>query len=118
MRIHGIQELSPHELERELAAGSRFVFYEFCISLLIITLKRPSGIYLLRPGELGLLRGLPFTLLSLLLGWWGIPWGIIYTPLTVITNCSGGRDVTPTVRAWLQQEAAASASSDLSGSGE
>jgi hypothetical protein len=28
------------------------------------------------------------------LGWWGVPWGLIYTPLTLWTNLSGGRAVT------------------------
>jgi hypothetical protein len=26
-------------------------------------------------------------------GWWGIPWGVIYTPLTIMTNVMGGFDV-------------------------
>lgn len=101
MRIKGIDAITPEEVDALLAAGGRFVFYEFCISLIVITLRRPTAVVLLRPGELGLLRGLPYVFLSLLLGWWGIPWGIIYTPLTVLTNLAGGRDVTPEVRALL-----------------
>jgi hypothetical protein len=99
MGIPGINELSSEELEAALAAGGRLVFYEYCISLILVTLRRPSEIHLLRPGERGLVRGLPYSLLSFLLGWWGIPWGIIYTPLTLITNFSGGRDITAQVRA-------------------
>jgi hypothetical protein len=107
MRIHGIDNLTPEELEQALAAGGRFVFYEYCISVVVATLRRPTGVYFLRSGELGLVRGLPFTLISLLLGWWGVPWGLIYTPLTLVTNLSGGRDATPAVRDWLQKRAAA-----------
>jgi hypothetical protein len=99
--IHGIDRLSPEELARELGAGGRFVVYEYCISLIFLTLRRPSGIYFLRPGEWGLVQGLPFILVSLLLGWWGLPWGIIYTPLTLFTNLSGGHDVTEEVRSGL-----------------
>jgi hypothetical protein len=33
-------------------------------------------------------------MVSLLLGWWGVPWGLIYTPLTLWSNLSGGREVT------------------------
>jgi hypothetical protein len=76
----------------------RWVYYEFCISLVFITLRQPSRVARLRPGEWGLVRGLPYTLVSLLLGWWGIPWGCIYTPLTVWTNLTGGRAVTPEER--------------------
>ncbi len=101
MRIRGAEGLTATELDAELAAGGRVVFYEYCISLVVLTLRRPSALRLLRPGELGLVRGLPYTLLSLVLGWWGVPWGIIYTPLTILTNCSGGRDVTAEVRARL-----------------
>lgn len=101
MRIQGIEHLTPQQLERDLAEGGRFVFYEYCISLIFISLRRPTSIYYLRPGEIGILRGLPFVFLSLILGWWGIPWGIIYTPLTIITNLAGGRDVTHDVQALL-----------------
>jgi hypothetical protein len=101
MQIKGIEHRSREEVEAILAAGGRFVFYEMCISLLVITLRRPSAVYLMASDELGLRKGLPYTLVSLLLGWWGIPWGIIYTPITLFTNLSGGRDVTPEARAWL-----------------
>lgn len=94
--------MTPEERGREVTAGGRFVFYEYCISLIIVTLRRPTDIYFLRPGEYGLLRGLPFSLISFFLGWWGVPWGIIYTPLTLITNFSGGRDVTAMVQEFLQ----------------
>jgi hypothetical protein len=103
MRIVGQPALSTDDLAQELAAGGRFVFFEYCISLVIITLRRPSAIYYLRPGELGLVRGLPFCLISLALGWWGIPWGFIYTPLALINNLRGGCDVTEQVRTWLAE---------------
>ena len=106
MRIHGIENLTPQERIREEAAGGRYVYYEYCISLIFISLRRPTGIYFLRTGDLGLLRGLPYTLLSLLLGWWGIPWGLIYTPLTLLTNLSGGCDVTDQVVPLLQKGSA------------
>ncbi len=102
MLIHGIEGLTPAELEAQLAAGGRFVFFEYCISMLIVTLRRPTGIHFMRPGERGLARALPYTVLSLLLGWWGVPWGFIYTPLTILTNLRGGCDVTAEVRGSLQ----------------
>ena len=106
VEIRGVKGLSRADLERELAAGGRFVFYEYCISLIVVTLRRPSAVYFLRGGSRGVLRGLPYVLLSLLLGWWGVPWGIIYTPLTLLTNLSGGRDVTTEVLALLRKDPA------------
>jgi hypothetical protein len=102
MKQSGIDSLTPAEVAAELRRGGRFVFFEYCISLLFVTLRRPSAVVLLHQGERGLARGLPYTALSLLLGWWGLPWGLIYTPLAVFTNFRGGRDVTAEVQAFLQ----------------
>ena len=103
MNIKGIEGLSGQDLARELDRGGRFVMYEYCISILIMTFKRPSDIYFIPGGESSMSKGLVFTLLSLLLGWWGIPWGPIYTIASVVTNFSGGKDVTNEVLASLQQ---------------
>ena|SRR5581483_1523443 len=92
------EELTTAQLETELAAGARLVFFEYCISLLIISLRRPTRVYVVGPGEWAWVRGLPYTVLSLLLGWWGLPWGIIYTPIVVLTNLAGGCDVTEQFR--------------------
>ena len=106
MRLEGTDKRTPAELEHALNAGGRLVLFEYCISLIVITLRRPSGLHLLRPGESGVVRGLPYTLVSLLLGWWGLPWGVLYTPLVLLTNLGGGRDVTAEVGPLLQAEAA------------
>jgi hypothetical protein len=106
VRIRGIDSLTPGQLDRALAAGGRFVFYEYCISLIFISLRRPTDIYFLRPGEKGLVKGLRYSLVSFLLGWWGVPWGLVYTPLSLITNLSGGCDVTSQLRSELLQAGA------------
>jgi hypothetical protein len=43
-------------------------------------------------------------MLSLLFGWWGIPMGILYTALALVTNLSGGCDVTDEVSALLREQ--------------
>ena len=78
----------------ELAAGARFVIYQYCISVLVMSFKRASNIYFMRPEDNAFTKGLPFSLISLVLGWWGIPWGPIWTISTIVTNLRGGRDVT------------------------
>jgi len=163
--IRGIERMSLAEVEHALREGACFVFYEYCISLVVVTLRRPSDIYLLPPprggglawiithllmliwalvswfmylifpfpltlmstaiptlwmislaitwgykafnddhwqDETGMKRGLVFSVISLLFGWWGLPWGVIYTPMTMFTNLSGGCDVTDEVWALLQ----------------
>jgi hypothetical protein len=94
MHSHDGNRSTPQVPECDRVAGDRLVCFDYCISLIVVTLRRTSGVHRLRPRELGLLKGLPFTLLTLLLGWWGVPWGIIYTPLALLTNLSGGRDAT------------------------
>ena len=93
MVIRGIDNRTREDLERELAEGGRFVFYEYCISLILITLRRPSDVYFLSAADQGIMRGLPYCLISFLLGWWGIPFGLVYTPATLFTNLCGGREL-------------------------
>jgi hypothetical protein len=71
---------------------------------LIFTLRRPTDVIFEPPSEWSWLRGLPGTVISLLLGWWGVPWGIIYTPIVIVTNLTGGCDVTAQARAWLESQ--------------
>ncbi len=102
MRIRGIDNLTLAEIQDEIYTGGRFVVFEWCLSLLIVTLRRPTDVYFLRADQSGFLQGLPYTLLSFLLGWWGIPWGLIYTPMAIYSNLSGGRDVTAQVSSFLR----------------
>ena len=97
MRIKNIGGLSARDLQREAGQGARFVYFTYTVSLLFITLKRTSGVYLLRPHEKAARKGLRFTLVSLFLGWWGIPFGPKYTLQSIQTNRRGGKDVTDEV---------------------
>ena len=97
-KIVGLEAIkSGGELQQEIQQGGKFVMYQYCISLLVITFKRGSNVYFIRDEENALVKGLPFTLLSLVLGWWGIPWGPIYTVQSLWVNFKGGRDVTAEV---------------------
>jgi hypothetical protein len=101
-KIIGLEEIqSGGHLQQEIQQGGKFVIYQYCFSLLILTFKRPSNIYFISHEANAVVRGLPFTLLSLLLGWWGIPWGPIYTIQSIWINFKGGRDVTNEVIASL-----------------
>ena len=101
MKIKGLENITNHELSMEIQNGGKFVIFQYCISVVILTFKRPSDIYFIRAGEKGSKQGLPFTLISIFLGWWGIPWGPIYTIQSLHTNLSGGKDVTQPVLSAL-----------------
>lgn len=97
MNIRGIDGLSVGQVQDEVRDGARFVIFGYAMSFLVVTLRRSSDVHFIRPGKSTFGAGLPYTLLSLMLGWWGFPWGLIYTPTVVVQNLSGGRDVTAEV---------------------
>ena len=100
-QIVGTEGMSSTELRAALAAGGRFVVFSYTISILILTFRRPTAIYFYRAHESAVPRAALFSVLTLLLGWWGIPWGPIYTLTSLGTNLGGGKDVTEAVAARL-----------------
>ena len=107
VKIRGIEGMRAGEVDFEIQRGARFVFFQYCISIVVLTFRRASDIYFLRQGESAVTKGLPFTLLSLVAGWWGIPWGPIYTIQSVYNNSRGGKDVTESVVNSLRAESSA-----------
>lgn len=97
MKIQGVEGMTAGDVAREVQSGAKFVVYQYCISLLVVTLKRSSDIYFIQAGESALATGIGYSLLSVLLGWWGIPWGPIYTLQSLAVNLGGGKDVTKEV---------------------
>lgn len=88
---------STSELEQSVLQGGRFVVFQYCFSILIMTFKRGSSVIFLRGEEDGFSHAFTNSLISLTVGWWGIPWGPIWTIATVIKNAQGGVDVTQEV---------------------
>ena len=93
--------LSLDQIRMAIEAGARFVVCQWVVSVLILTLRRSKVIYLL-PGQSAAVKILPYTLLTLFMGWWGFPWGLIYTPEVVYKNLRGGKDMTSTVYGWVR----------------
>jgi hypothetical protein len=101
-KIVGMEEIkSGMHLQQEIASGGKFVVYQYCISILIMTFRRSSDICFVPGSESRVLKGLGFSLLTFFLGWWGIPWGPIYTIQSLWTNFNGGKDVTQGVLASM-----------------
>jgi hypothetical protein len=94
MMVHGIEGMSPDQIVFEIDRGAKFVFYRYCISVLILTFRRSSDVYFIPTGAGSVSKGLPWTMLTVALGWWGIPWGPIWSVQSLITNFQGGEDVT------------------------
>jgi hypothetical protein len=97
MSIQGLDGMTMQQLNDAIVRGGRFVVYYYTVSLLVVTMRNPSEIHFLHAHENGLGRGLKYSLLSLIFGWWGFPWGPIYTIGSIATNFNGGKDVTQEV---------------------
>ena len=80
-----------------MARGGKFVIYQYAISVVILSFKQGSDIYFVRSTENAVAKGLPYTLLTLVAGWWGIPFGPIFSAMALFNNLKGGKDVTKEV---------------------
>lgn len=87
----------PSHVIKEIEAGGRVLQFHYAYSLIYITVWGYSKPHYLAPGQGSFLRSLPYTLMTLCIGWWGIPWGPIYTLKTLFVNMSGGLDITDEV---------------------
>ena len=93
-QVQGIEGLSNEDIDTALAAGARFVVFPYTISILIMTFRRSSDVHFIRPGESTFGKAMPYALLTLLFGWWGVPWGPIFSIGSLYHNLTGGKDVT------------------------
>ena len=87
------------EIRMAVNAGGRLVVYHYCVSVILLSFKRNSAIRLIPAGTNRVVGGLRYSLVSLVLGWWGIPWGPFWTVQTIIGNLRGGTDVTDEILA-------------------
>jgi hypothetical protein len=112
MKIRGIEGMSDSEIVSEVQRGARFVIFYYCISIIVMTFRRGSDVYFIRPEASAFVKGFPYLLLSLVLGWWGLPWGPIYTVQAIALDCRGGKDVTSDI---VRQQKARTAAASSAG---
>jgi hypothetical protein len=72
----------------------RYVIYRYAVSALVVTYYGHSEPIPVAANRTDWGKALLYSLLSLLLGWWGLPWGPIRTLQAVFVNLTGGQDVT------------------------
>ncbi|MGZ8550767.1 MAG: hypothetical protein ACXWV2_08900 [Chitinophagaceae bacterium] len=97
MKIKNIEGLTATDLQQQVNDGGRFVYFAYTVSLVIVTFRDTSGVYFIRSGENTATKSFLFTIVSFLMGWWGVPWGPKYTMQAIRTNMKGGKDVTDEV---------------------
>jgi hypothetical protein len=89
MKIKGIDGWNIAQIQDEISGGGRFVQYSCCISLLVVTYRYRSPVYFLCKNQNAFIKGLPFTIITLLFGWWAVPYGPFYTLASVYRNVAG-----------------------------
>jgi hypothetical protein len=110
MKINGIEGMTQDQLRFELQRGAKIVCYQYCISILVLSFRRSSDAYYIPAGQSSVNKGLPWTVLTLVTGWWGIPWGPIFSIQSLITNLKGGKDLSAEFSARFAQPQAPLAS--------
>lgn len=88
--------ISLQQLYSDLSSGGHIVSYGYCVSILALTFRLMSSPHFIKPSEKLSQYRLGYNLRSLFLGWWGFPWGPIYTidMLKINYKTGGGIDIT------------------------
>lgn len=97
MSVAGTEGLTQHQVMTEIQKGGKFVTFPYTISIVVLTFSRTSEIKLIKAGQGTFGTALPYLLISFFFGWWGFPFGIIYTPISLVKCLAGGNNVTAEV---------------------
>jgi hypothetical protein len=92
--IRGIEHLDAGRLASELERGARFVSFSYCVSIFLVTFRRTSEVIYLPPETVAQWVGSRYLIVTLLLGWWALPWGPIYALGCIWQALRGGADCT------------------------
>ncbi|CAA9201654.1 hypothetical protein [Flavobacterium collinsii] len=103
MQIKNIDGLSVSQIRDMVQQGGKFVVFPYTVSFILMTLKRSSDIYFIKANENTFKYSYGFVFLNLIVGWWGIPWGPIYTIGSAYHHVVGGKDLTQAVLSHLMQ---------------
>lgn len=112
-----IKNLPPHttfaDLETGINNGGKFVMFRYTISIVVMTFRRSSPIFWISADEGTIGKRWGYSLVNLIFGWWGIPWGPIYTIQSIFTNMNGGKNVTAEVMQSLAAQAYANQNKEI-----
>ncbi len=57
--------MSVEAIRFDVDRGARFVSFEYCISTIVLTFRESSDVFLIRPGESAVVKGIRYVLLTL-----------------------------------------------------
>lgn len=99
--LTGTYGKSVRRIVDEIAQGGRFVVYPYVFSIVVMSFRRNSPITYIPPGQSNAGGAFGWSLISMCVGWWGIPWGLIFTIGALWRNSGGGVDVTEPILAQI-----------------
>ena len=103
MEINNTEGLSVSQIRALVNQGGKFVYFPYAISIVVMTFQRKSDIYFIQPGENSFKYSVGYFFINLIAGWWGIPWGPIYTLGALFSHIGGGKNVTEEIVSHLIQ---------------
>lgn len=74
---------------KKMDVNMELVQFQACLSFLFVSFRMPSRFYIKGYHKTKII-GIAYALISLIFGWWGLPWGPVYTVQSVIKNITGG----------------------------
>jgi hypothetical protein len=90
-----VVDQTPGELEERVMRGYRFMTIPYVVSVMILSFRRSmGGVHEVNTGEWPMGQVIGATFITCLFGWWGIPFGILWTILSLFYLWRGGRDCT------------------------
>jgi len=103
-RIHNIENMTSEDIKREVENGAKFVQFRYCFSVIFLTYRNGGDIYFVRKGDSTIQHSIIYTLITVFFGWWGIPFGPIYTVGVLFNNIKGGKNLTKKIMASMTDD--------------
>ena len=105
MKVVGLEDKTDKEIRELLNAGGKVVYFPYILSFILYTANNSSKLFYIAPNESAFSSyGYKYFLISLLFGWWGIPFGPIYTIGAFFTILFGGTDITEEVLETINEK--------------
>ncbi len=94
--------MSTEAINSALERGARFVVFDQVVSALILSFRRHSPIFFVTSEQDVKRYRRRYLWITALFGWWGFPFGLIWTPMSLARTLRGGVDMTHAVvhAAW------------------
>jgi tellurite resistance protein len=105
MEIVGLEDKTNAQIRELLKNGGKVVYFTYTISMIFFTQTKSSSLFYIAPNQGRFSsHGYKYFLLSLFFGWWGFPWGPIYTIGSLFSALFGGKNITKDVLESLENE--------------